>query len=143
MRHFLSTVDYTRAEIERLLDKAAEDIKHTDAPVADKPVEKPVAKSVNKDSHDTAAASQNWQAAHGANLKDVLELWAKKENVQLNWLTMHDFTVKETLSVNSSFEQAVQSLLAQYADEKNKPVSHYYVDTVLKKPVLMVTDQAH
>ncbi len=86
-------------------------------------------------------ADKNWQATHGLSLKAVLDEWSRKQNVQLNWMAAHDYPIKETMNVSGSFEQAVQSLIAQFSDEKNHPVARFYVDTVQKKPALLISEE--
>ena len=103
----------------------------------------PPAKPADKvaDTQPAASSEKNWQATHGANLRDILDEWSRKQNVQLNWMATHSYPVKESINVSGSFEQAVQSLIAQYSDEKNHPVARFYVDTVQKKPALLISEE--
>ena len=130
----------TGQTVDSLLGKAAEDVSHTAAAPAI--VDNPAAKSVDKSVKETVAASSalSWQVAHGANLRDTLEAWAKKGNVSVNWMAAHSFSVRETIRIDGSFEQAVQSLLAQLSDEKNHPVAGFYTDPDQKKRVLLIKE---
>ena len=55
-------------------------------------------------------------------------------------MAAHDYPIKETMNVNGSFEQ-VQSLIAQFSDDKNHPIARFYVDTVQKKPALLISEE--
>jgi hypothetical protein len=118
-----------------------------DAPVKAAPARAAIAPSAPKsadkivDTQPAANPEKNWQATRGANLRDILDEWSRKQNVQLNWMATRNYLVKESTSVSGSFEQAVQSLIAQFSGEKNHPIARFYVDTIQKKPALLISEE--
>jgi hypothetical protein len=67
-----------------------------------------------------------WRAGKGANIKEVLEVWAKYAGAEVIWKSDQDFVVKEPLVVEGSFEKAVMAVLYQYNEDKIRPVGEIY-----------------
>ena len=56
-----------------------------------------------------------WEARSGEDMKSVLSRWAQKAGYDLEWDAAQSGTVSQDVTVNGSFEQAVQQLLAENA----------------------------
>lgn len=61
------------------------------------------------------AEAEIWEAKAGDNLKDTLMMWAKRAGVALDWQAANTGMVANDMRVTGSFEDAVQSLMAQNA----------------------------
>ncbi len=91
----------------------------------------------------SAASQSRFRALGGANLRDVLELWSKETGVKVLWQAEEAFGVKESISLESSYENAVRALLEQYDHEQVRPVGEVYRDQVSGQNVLVIkTDRA-
>lgn len=86
------------------------------------------------------SAPRQWQAVKGADLREVLDVWAREENVELIWSAAGPFPVASTVTVNGTFEEAVQSVLDQYGDAKgSRPVGRIYNDPGMQQKILLIT----
>ena len=79
-----------------------------------------------------------WRALKGANLREVLSVWAKGSGTELMWLSPTDFAVQRSLSQQSTFEAAAQSLLEQFSEMEPRPVGRIYREPGTSKLVLVV-----
>ncbi len=79
-----------------------------------------------------------WRALKGANLREVLTLWAQGSGTELIWLSPKDFAVQRSLSQQSTFEAAAQSLLEQFSEMRTRPVGRIYREPGTSKLVLVV-----
>ena len=78
---------------------------------------------------DPAPVSVQWQAFRGAYLPDVVTVWAERAGVEVLWDVYENVKVPDTLSVEGSFEEAIEALLAQYDHEYIRPVGNLHVGT--------------
>lgn len=69
----------------------------------------------------TQDQSAAWQANKGANIQDVINLWAAREDVKVVWEAFTSLPVKNSQSSRGSFESALQSLLDQYEGDSVRP----------------------
>lgn len=127
----------TAPGIDGLLEKAANEVKRTIPP----PQRNPGAAALSDKSGVNPAVAEKWQAPRGSSLQEVLDSWARRKDITVSWTAKHLFPVKESLSVDGSFEQAVQSLVAQYNGDKMRPVAQVYTDPADKKLVLVISEQ--
>lgn len=79
-----------------------------------------------------------WRALKGANLREVLGVWAEGSGTRLIWNSSRDFAVQRSLSLEGTFESAAQSLLEQYNDSNPRPVGRIYREPGTSKLVLVV-----
>lgn len=79
-----------------------------------------------------------WRALKGANLREVLGVWAEGSGTRLIWNSSRDFAVQRSLSLQGTFESAAQSLLEQYNDSNPRPVGRIYREPGTSKLVLVV-----
>lgn len=92
-----------------------------------------MAGGVSKPVTMTAAGASNqgrWSAPVGASLQQVLQTWSKAAGVELVWEANQGFAVRLPVNAGGSYEQALQSLLNQYADEKLRPNAQLNNDPV-------------
>lgn len=95
----------------------------------------------------SSTAAPQWRALKGSSLREVLALWALDNKVELIWSANEQFRVKETVSLNTSFEGAVETLLKQYEPDfpspgVRRPVGQLYVDPAEGRRVLVIKSQA-
>lgn len=69
-----------------------------------------------------------WRAPKGADVRNVLELWARQSSVDLLWEGDESFPVRQSLSLQGDFPAAVRSLLEQYDEDAVRPVGRLYRD---------------
>ncbi len=91
----------------------------------------------------TRASSQSlgggrWSAPVGTSLQQVLQSWSKREGVELVWQSNQGFSVKNSVSANGGYEQALESLLGQYTNEKIRPTAQLNNDPVTGRRVLFI-----
>lgn len=79
-----------------------------------------------------------WRALKGANLREVLGVWAQGGGIELIWLSPQDFAVQRSLSQQATFETAVQALLEQFSALDPRPVGRIYREPGSAKLVLVV-----
>lgn len=88
--------------------------------------------------HAKKAEENQWQAAQGADLREILEKWSEKGDVDLIWMAKQEFSVPEDMGVRGAFEDAVLALLEQFEDMETRPVGRIQVDPFLEKRALVI-----
>lgn len=61
-----------------------------------------------------------WSAPVGASMQQILQQWSKQAGVEFIWQSNQGFAVRRPVSAGT-YEEALQSLLEQYSDEKIRP----------------------
>ena len=79
-----------------------------------------------------------WTALAGANIQSILDQWASKAGVAIVWQSFINVPVKSNVTMNGSFEQAVQSLLDQYTHDQNRPVAQLNIDPATGQRTLLM-----
>lgn len=79
-----------------------------------------------------------WRALEGTNLRKVLQQWAKREDVKFIWQADQTFLVRNSVKSTTEFPEAVSSLLAQYEDQKIRPVAQLNTDPATGEVSLIV-----
>ncbi len=85
-----------------------------------------------------ANQSRTWRAIRGTSLREIVDVWALKENVRVIWMAGDEFTIRKSMSVQGKFEEAISSLLNQFGEEKTRPVGKIYIDPQFNQKVLLV-----
>ncbi|MEZ5813735.1 MAG: TcpQ domain-containing protein [Alphaproteobacteria bacterium] len=85
-----------------------------------------------------SADSAGWSAAGGANMRQVLQGWAKREGAGLVWDSGNEFAVLESLEIRGPFHSAVKTLLDQYQDSEVRPVATLHIDPQNGEKTLVV-----
>lgn len=81
-----------------------------------------------------------WRVIKGSDLQDVLEVWSKGAEVKLIWAADKSFSVKESLSTQTTFEKVVVELLAQFPSGEAYPTARFYLDPQTQQKVLVIED---
>jgi len=72
-------------------------------------------------------AGGEWSTFRGADLHEVLEAWSQAHGIDLIWSVSDGYSVRETVTFNDSYENAVSGLLGQYDDLYVRPVASLHV----------------
>ena len=81
---------------------------------------------------------RRWEAQPGSTLRETLEKWAKSAGAELEWMTPYDYPIKNTFAFQGRFDEAVNSLLASYSREEQRPRGRLYPNLPEGPSVLMV-----
>ena len=87
------------------------------------------------------ALHEQWQAPAGANIQTVIDQWAAKAGVIVVWQDYMSLPVKDDLSVDGTFENAVADLLDQYADDSARPVGQLNTDPETGQRTLLIRSE--
>lgn len=79
-----------------------------------------------------------WRVMKGANLRGILDVWAKSAQTQLVWQSDQDFSVLQSVAQQDTFEGIVQTLLAQYPDGQPRPLGKIHVDPTTGQKTLVI-----
>ncbi len=79
-----------------------------------------------------------WRVMKGANLRGILDVWAKSAQTQLVWQSDQDFSVLQSVAQQDTFEGIVQTLLAQYPDGQPRPRAKIHVDPATGQKTLVI-----
>ncbi|MBI3441637.1 MAG: TcpQ domain-containing protein [Proteobacteria bacterium] len=87
---------------------------------------------VKEEPHNVAAQrprlmDSSWSAPQGYTLREVLTDWARKEGVELYWLTDYDYRVSGNVAYSGSFENAAGRLLEQFSAASPRPFGELHV----------------
>lgn len=84
-----------------------------------------------------------WKAAQGENLKDILGAWSKQAGVALIWNATHDYVVESAMTLDDSFQTAVQTIVDKGVKGENKPVFTFEDPAAQgKSGILIVEDKS-
>lgn len=84
------------------------------------------------------AQQMRWRVMKGANLRGILDVWAKSAQAQLVWQSDQDFSVLQSVAQQDTFEGIVQTLLAQYPDDQPRPFGKIHVDPATGQKTLVI-----
>lgn len=84
------------------------------------------------------AQQMRWRVMKGANLRGILDVWAKSAQAQLVWQSDQDFSVLQSVAQQDTFEGIVQTLLAQYPDGQPRPLGKIHVDPATGQKILVI-----
>lgn len=84
------------------------------------------------------AAERRWRAMKGMDLREILDTWARSENVRIVWQAGRDYALRDTLGARGTFEDAVQMLLEQFRDDPRRPVGKIFMDPSMGQKVLVI-----
>ncbi|MCF8495304.1 MAG: TcpQ domain-containing protein [Alphaproteobacteria bacterium] len=79
-----------------------------------------------------------WTVQRGGDIQAALRGWSDAAGVELVWHPEEAFAVREPLRLQTSYEEAVQSLLDQYAGTGTRPVGSLYIDPQSGKRTLII-----
>lgn len=79
-----------------------------------------------------------WTAPRNSSLRGILEDWSKRVNVELYWASEYDYPVQSAVSINGTFEEAVQVLLKGLKDSKPRPMGRLHPNLPNGPAVLVI-----
>jgi hypothetical protein len=83
-----------------------------------------------------------WTAQNGQSLKQALGVWSKDAGVSIVWEASHDFIINGSLSIEDTFQGAVQTLMEKGLQGNEKPSITFQIPAERGKPgVLLIQDQ--
>jgi hypothetical protein len=82
--------------------------------------------------------TKTWSARSGISLREALQTWARQAGVQLEWQTNYNYPVSSAFNFEGTFDQAVDSLLSLYADDRNVPKGKLYPNQPNGPSVLLI-----
>ncbi len=106
------------------------------APVASRAIAAPVSEQAYTSPNYPVVES--WNASRGDMLRDVLEKWGRKANVEVNWQAEYDYPLQASIALTGSFEEAVRRLLQGFQDAQPQPTGHLYNNTAAGQTVLVI-----
>lgn len=84
---------------------------------------------IEQQSKEPEVRGEKWNSFAGANVRETLDVWSKDAGVELIWADYDtEFDVRDTLTLETTYEAAVQALLEQYDDARIRPVGSLHVD---------------
>ncbi len=81
---------------------------------------------------------KRWRALRGTTLQEQLAMWAREGGMDFIWDSNRSFIVKETFSMQASYEQALLSLLSQYEGDSFHPTGKVYLDDQTGRRVVVI-----
>jgi hypothetical protein len=86
----------------------------------------------------TGSSIEMWAANKGTMLKEVLETWGRKANVEISWQAEYDYPLQASVSLTGSFEEAVRKLLEGFQEAQPQPIGYLYNNQAAGQTVLVV-----
>ncbi len=80
----------------------------------------------------------NWKVNQGANLRVALEEWSEREGVQLLWQANQNFSVRQDIANDGSYEEALRSILIQFTNDSVRPIAQLNSDPTTGRRILIV-----
>lgn len=87
--------------------------------------------------------ADSWTAERGQTLRDVLDAWCNRANVQMVWSSEFDYPLAASIAVNDSFENAVRTLLVGLSGASPQPVAKLHRQGGAGGSVLIVTTRGN
>lgn len=87
--------------------------------------------------------ADGWSAERGETLRKVLTKWCQRSGVELQWLAEYDYPVDASAHFNSSFEDAVRSLLAGFDGARPQPIGELHTNPGAGQMVLVVQSRGN
>lgn len=82
--------------------------------------------------------SSVWTAGRDMTLRQILESWANRAGVELYWASEFDYPVSSAVTIQGTFEEAVQTLLKGLEDAKPKPLGRLHPNLPSGPAVLVI-----
>jgi len=71
-------------------------------------------------------ASITWTSSRNSTLRGVLEDWSKRAGVELYWASEYDYPIQSAVSIQGTFEEAVQVLLKGLTESRPRPMGRLH-----------------
>lgn len=82
--------------------------------------------------------AEQWRADRGDNLHKIMEAWAARAHVELNWVAEYDYPLQASYNYTGTFEDAVRNLLTGFEDAHPQPIAELHANPGLGQKVLVV-----
>jgi hypothetical protein len=79
-----------------------------------------------------------WTAPRNSTLRNILQDWASRANVELYWASEYDYPIQSAVSLNGTFEEAVQTLLKGLGNSKPRPMGRLHPNLPNGPAVLVI-----
>lgn len=79
-----------------------------------------------------------WTAPRNSTLRGILQDWANRAGVELYWASEFDYPVQSAVTINGSFEEAVQVLLRGLSESKPRPLGRLHPNLPDGPAVLLI-----
>jgi hypothetical protein len=83
-------------------------------------------------------ATGTWTAPRNSSLRGILQDWSERAGVELYWASEYDYPIQSAVSLNGTFEEAVQTLLKGLADSKPRPMGRLHPNLPNGPAVLVI-----
>ncbi|MDX2027615.1 MAG: TcpQ domain-containing protein [Alphaproteobacteria bacterium] len=94
-------------------------------------------------SSSSVGGAQSWDAERGESLRSTLEQWARRSNVEFNWLAEYDYPLQASVHFDGTFEEAVRNLLTGFQTARPQPVAELHMNPKMGQMVLNVTTRGN
>lgn len=84
---------------------------------------------------------QIWEAQKGDSLKQTLDQWSQKSDIEVEWNASHDYMLESNVMVAGKIEKAIRSLVMNGIDPENGPTLTYANSQTGNKAKLIIDDQ--
>jgi hypothetical protein len=84
-----------------------------------------------------------WNAERGDSLHKVLEEWARRANVEFNWLAEYDYPLQASVGYTGTFEDAVRNILTGFETAHPQPIAELHANPTVNQMVLVVTTRGN
>ena len=84
---------------------------------------------------------QIWEAQRGDSLKQTLDHWSQKSDIEVEWNASHDYMLESNVMVAGKIEKAIRSLVMNGIDPENGPTLTYASSQTGNKAKLIIDDQ--
>ena len=83
-------------------------------------------------------AQGTWTAPRNSTLRGILQDWSQRAGVELYWASEYDYPIQSAVSLNGTFEEAVQVLLKGLYDSKPRPMGRLHPNLPNGPAVLVI-----
>jgi hypothetical protein len=81
---------------------------------------------------------QIWETRPGQTLRQLLQEWCGRVNVEMNWTAEYDYPVMASMSMTGTFEEAVRVLLSGFDAAKPTPRARLHYNPAAGQSILIV-----
>lgn len=71
-------------------------------------------------------SNTTWTAPRNSTLRGILEDWSERVGVELYWASEYDYPIKSAVSIQGTFEEAVQTLLKGLTESRPRPLGRLH-----------------
>ncbi len=83
-------------------------------------------------------ARGTWTSPRHSTLRSILQDWSQRAGVELYWASEYDYPVQSAVSLNGTFEEAVQVLLRGLTDSRPRPMGRLHPNLPNGPAVLII-----